>query len=513
MTLKKKLADPRLKQLLICMEEQVEEQVDVDIALIKKKSISGIVALTSRTFVLQLIAFGATFLLTIFLTPAVFGIFYVVSAIISFLGYFSDIGLAAALIQKKEELTPEDLKTTFTIQQILVGAVVFISLVASSAIASFYRLDSQGLWLLRALIVSFFLSSLKTIPSVLLERKLEFYKLVVPQIAETLGFYLVAVVLAWQGFGVVSFTWAVLTRAVVGLAAIYIVSPWRISLGLSGTVAKKLLSFGVPFQLNSFLALVKDDLMTVFLGKILPFAEVGYIGWAKKWAEVPLRLIMDGVVRVTFPAFARIQHDREILGKAIEKTLFGLALTIFPITIGLIFFINPMVQIVPRYGKWEPAIFSFFFFAVAAAISSLSVPLTNALNAIGKIKITLWLMVMWTVLIWTLTIVFIRLFGFNGFAVAGLIVSLTLGIVVYLVNKIARFSFRASVGTPLIGVALQSLVYFLLRDLSASVYWLIFVGTLGVILYVGTVWLLEREKIKQLLIQFLPEKIWKRLAL
>ncbi len=110
---------------------------EIDIALIKKKSISGIVALTSRTFVLQLIAFGATFLLTIFLTPAIFGIYFVVSAIISFLGYFSDVGLAAALIQKKEDLTFDDLRTTFTIQQILVGMVVVIAYILSPTIAKF----------------------------------------------------------------------------------------------------------------------------------------------------------------------------------------------------------------------------------------------------------------------------------------------------------------------------------------------------------------------------------------
>jgi hypothetical protein len=38
--------------------------------------------------------------------------------------------------------------------------------------------------------------------------------------------------------------------------------------------------------MHSFLALVKDDLLTVFLGKVLPFAQVGYIDWAKKWAEI-----------------------------------------------------------------------------------------------------------------------------------------------------------------------------------------------------------------------------------
>jgi O-antigen/teichoic acid export membrane protein len=53
-----------------------------------------------------------------------FGVFAIVSAIINFLVYFSDIGLAAALIQKKERPTETDLRTTFLVQQILVLAII-----------------------------------------------------------------------------------------------------------------------------------------------------------------------------------------------------------------------------------------------------------------------------------------------------------------------------------------------------------------------------------------------------
>lgn len=470
---------------------------DIDIALIKKRSVAGIVALTSRTFLLQIIAFAATFLLTIFLTPSIFGVFYVVSAIISFLGYFSDIGLAAALIQKKEDVTREDLTTTFTIQQILVGCAVLVSLGFSVRIAQFYRLDASGVLLLRALIVSFFLSSLKTIPSVLLERKLDFSRMVIPQILETVAFYAIAVTLAWQGWGIASFTWAVLARGIVGLVAMYIISPWRIAFGVSVPVARRLMRFGVPFQLNSFLALVKDDLLTIFLGKVLPFAQVGYIGWAKKWAEVPLRLIMDSVIRVTFPAFARIQQSKELLGRAIEKTIFGLALTIFPISTGLMFFIHPLVGIIPRYGKWEPAIFSFSLFVVAAAIASLSTPLTNALNAVGRIRVTLGLMVFWTAATWLLTVALISVMGFDGFAMAIFLVTLSIVAVVYLAKRAADFSFIACVRAPVAGVAVQSALYALVLPHTPHTYlWLGVLGAGGVILYGSVAWLLERVKIR-----------------
>ena len=67
---------------------------------------------------------------------------------------------------------------------------------------------------------------------------------------------------------------------------------------------------------------MKDDLLTIFLGKILPIAQVGFIGFAQKWAFYPLRLIMDNVIRITFPSFSRLQHDKNLLGLAIEKSLF-----------------------------------------------------------------------------------------------------------------------------------------------------------------------------------------------
>lgn len=468
----------------------------IDIDSIKRRSIKGVLALTTRTFILQVVAFVATFLLTIFLTPEIFGYFYVVSAIISFLTYFSDVGLAAALVQKKDEVTDRDLSTTFIIQQSLVLILLVGSLLFSSQISDFYNFPAEGLWLFRALAVSFFLSSLKTIPSVLLERKLAFDKLIIPQILETLGFYVVAVALAWKGYGITSFTWAVLVRGVLGLVTLYIVEPWVPALVFSKESAKRLMKFGVPFQLNSFLALLKDDLLTVYLGKVLPFAQVGYIGWAKKWAEVPLRLIMDSVIRVTFPAFSRLQHDHSLLVRAVEKTVYGLAITILPISCGLLFFVSPMVHLIPRYIKWEPALTSFYFFVGAAVLASLSTPMINAINAVGKIKVSLKFMVFWTVSTWLLTVVLLPRLGFNGFAVSLFAIGWSLIFVVAEIQKIANIQFVRSVQGPLVAAIVQGVWYAItLRYVPLGYPGLALVGIAGVILYAGMLYVVDRPRV------------------
>lgn len=470
---------------------------ELDIATVTKRSIKGVFALVSRTFLVQAIGFIiGVLLLPAFLSKEVYGIFYVVSAVIAFLSYFSDIGLAASLIQKKESITQDDLKTTFTIQQALIISVAIIALLLSGIIGEFYRLREPGIHLFQALIVAFFLSSLKTVPSIILERDLRFEKLVIPQIVETLFFYVTALIFAMKGFGVASFTFAVLARGIAGVIAIYIIAPWKINLGFSRTSARKLLSFGIPFQANSLLALVKDDLLIAYLGKVLPLGEVGYIGFAQKWAFTPLRLIMDHVIRITFPSFSRLQHDKNFLGRGIEKSLFGISFFVFPSLVGLVVFLPFLITLIPKYHQWEPAILSLVFFALNAAFSSISTPLTNALSAIGKIKTTLYFMVFWTVATWILTPLFIFSFGFNGVALSSAIVAVSAVVVIYITKRHIRFSVYKIITKPFISTFLMGIViYFLSPIIIKNIPSLLLMIIMGGILYLGIILLIAKREI------------------
>ncbi len=479
---------------------------EADLRIIKGKIIGGVVALTSRTFILQLITLVSTFILGIILSSAEFGIYWVVLAVISFLSYFSDIGLAAALIQIKNEPSEEELATAFTVQQILAISIFTFMFMLSSWISTYYQIGSSGLYLLRALIISFLIASFKTIPSVLLERKLEFKLLIIPQILETGVFYLVAIILAVLGMGVVSFAWAAIARGVVGLIAIYVVSPWQVRIGISKDALKHLLSFGTPFQINSILALVKDDLMIIFLGKMLPFSEIGYIGWAKKWAEVHLRLIMDSVIKVTFPAYSRLQADKNVLAKALEKSLFFLSFFIFPSSVLLVMVIKPMIYIVPRYLKWEPALLSFYFFTFSSLLAAFSSPMVNALNALGKIRITLVLMIMWTSLTWLLIPAFVKLIGYNGVAVAAAIISFTGVIPVMIMRKYVFFRVWTSIYKPLTASIIMAFIGYLIMTVTNSIY-----GTVISLITAASIYgLLVRVWMKNELAPYLPAFIRSR---
>src|SRR3972149_9993873 len=174
----------------------------------------------------------ANLILTILLSPQVFGLYITVLSIIAFLNYFSDIGLAASLIQKKE-LTDEDVSTTFTVQQMLILTLITLGFGATYIIQNFYQLPTAGVYLYWALLVGFFICSLKTIPSVFLERKILFQKLVFVQVVENTVFYVAVSLFALLGWGINSFTIAVILRSLTGLVLIYSISFWRPTIGIS----------------------------------------------------------------------------------------------------------------------------------------------------------------------------------------------------------------------------------------------------------------------------------------
>src|SRR3989339_618858 len=198
----------------------------INIDNIKTKAFKGVFTLTFRRLILKVIDTVGVIFLARALSQDVFGVFGIISFVVfTFLSFFSDIGFGAALIQKREPLTDADTKTTFTIQQSLVTLLLILAWLSSPFISGFYHLGDQGIWLIRVLSLSLFLTSFKTIPSILLERELKFEKLVIPEIVETLIYNGLAVYMALHGYGVWSLVIAILARTVAGAILLNLLSP------------------------------------------------------------------------------------------------------------------------------------------------------------------------------------------------------------------------------------------------------------------------------------------------
>lgn len=464
--------------------EHLDPTGEISLETVKQRSVKGVVVLTGRTFLLQIIGLVAQLFLFAYLGRYEFGVFAIVSAIINFLVYFSDIGLAAALIQKKDKPTDTDLKTTFLVQQVLVFSLIAIVFLLSPLITKHYSLSLDGRYLLYALSISLLFSSLKSIPSVLLERKLEFVKLVFPQILEQVVYNVILVFFAMKGFGLKSFSFAVIARGVVGLITIYILQPWIPGFAFSRKTLSGLFRFGIPYQVNTFLATFKDDGMTLILGGILGPIGVGVLSFAQKIARLPLTFFMDTVTRVTFPAFSRMQDSKSDLERSVTRSIFFICLLVFPSLVGITVLSPILVRVIPRYNQWIPALVPIVFISINFIFAAATTQLTNLLNAIGKIKITFYLMIMWTTLTWLFIPILASKFGVIGASIGYSLVGASSVIAIIVAKKYVNFSLTDSMIKPAIGAFVMGAILIIAkRFLPVSINSMVLLTLVGVIIY------------------------------
>ncbi|HUD44629.1 MAG TPA: oligosaccharide flippase family protein [Patescibacteria group bacterium] len=476
----------------------VADVTEVNALDVTKRSVYGIFALTSRTFLLQLVSFVAFVLIASKLSVQDIGIYTAVTAIQRVISFITDFGFGAALVQKRDDLVREDLTTTFTLQFFLTLFIFLIVFLLNPFFKSFFHLSQAGIYLLLSLVFSIFLSSFKTIPSILLERTIQFNKVILPQIAESLAFNIVLIILVLSKFGLNSYTWAFLAAGFISIPIYYYLAPWPVAFGISRSSLRHL-RFGLQFQAKNILATIKDDFLTVILTKFLSYVDIGYIGFAQRLSFFVYRFIVDSVTKVTFSSYARIQHDTKLLRTAIEKSLFYVSACMFPLLTGLILISPYIIAYYPKWhNKWEPALFSLVFFSLNAMISSMSGILVNVLDSNGKVKVTLQLMVFWTILTWILTPLAIHLYGYNGVALASFIVTLTIVVTIYLVKKVVMFSFWKSIILPLsVTIVMGIATYIMERAFVHDIITLVLVIIISGLIYCAIFYSFAHDEVKK----------------
>lgn len=472
----------------------------LDVSNLKKKAFKGVFTLTFRRLILKVIDTVGMIFLARKLSQSAFGTFGIVTFIVfTFLQFFSDIGFGAALIQKKEELTKEDTQTTFTIQQILVTILLVASWFLAPVITGFYDLGVKGVWLIRVLSLSLFATSFKTIPSIILERQLKFEKLIIPEIIETLIYNGIAVYLAYQGYGVWSLVVAIVVRTFAGAIALNLLQPWKIGWNFNKEAAHELLHFGVPYQLNSGLALIKDNVTPTLIAYLYGPAAVGYVNLAQNIASRPMEII-NIVSRVSFPAYSRIQHNTKRLKRWLEKSVRLMSIGYFPAIAGLLVIAPEILRYLyaNKTDKWLPALATLLFFLAVAFPVIISTTYTNALYALGKPKIVLYFMIIYTVLTWGLGAPLILQFGYVGIAIAGMIITYaTLPFVIYHTRKVVPVETFKSLKKPAFAsIIMAATVYLVNMTITNSLSTLIITILIGVITYLAVLYAIEGEYLR-----------------
>jgi O-antigen/teichoic acid export membrane protein len=398
----------------------LEESTPTSIGL---KAVRGAAALGVRQILVQGLSALTGIVLARLLSPSDFGLFGIITFVLTFLVAFGDVGLGASLIREAEEPSQEDYRAVFTAQQLLVLVVVVVAWFVSPLLARAYHLPPHQVILFQLVALSLLCTSFQVIPSVRLERHLEFQKLAAVEVAQAVVYNGVTISAAIAGLGPLSFALGLLSRSVAGAAIINWVSPWRVGWHWDSSRIRKHLHFGIPYQGIAFTSLLKDSITPVFVGLALGTSEVGYINWAGMVAAYPVLALMV-LQRVYLPAFARMQAHRERLGEFVEKVILATNAVVAPLAVLTFVLIRPITITV--FGeKWLVAIPLFRLFWLANIFVPSVTPLMGLLNALGRSRTTFGFAVVWMLGTWAMGVPLILFLGAIGYAWANFGVQLT----------------------------------------------------------------------------------------
>jgi len=481
---------------------------------IKNMAVKGTMTLAVRRIILRVVDMAGMIFLARLLTQSEFGIFGIINFIVfTLFGFLSNIGLGASLIQKKEKIEKDDLSTVFSVQLILVLFLNVLAWVLSPWLVNAYNLSHSAIWLMRVTAFCLILTSFKTIPSVLLEKELLYHKLLIPDVVETISFNFLAVILAYFHFGVWSLTIALIVRTFLGAIILFIVSSWPIIFKISKKSLKDLLSFGLPYQANSLLALLKDNLTPTIIAFFYGPAAVGFVNLAQGIASKPME-ITNVVNRVVFPTFSKIQNNREQVARWMEKGIKMMSYLYLPLVFGLLVTARPILTLVyaSKSDKWLPSLSALYPFLIGALPVVMTTTATNVLYALGYSKTVLRLMVIYTALTWVVGIPLIIKIGYSGIAWAGMAVGvLSVVLVLRELKKVkVEFSLRRAMMVPFWASLLMAItIYWPTKIYVRNIPGLLGMVILGAMFYVFYLFLFLRGRIREeanLFLNLLPKK-------
>lgn len=422
-----------------------------------RKARWGVILLVARTVLLQLLTLGGTVMLARTLEPADFGIFGIIQFALAFFAYFGDAGLGGALVQKRGEPSQRELSSIFFMQMIL--ALVPVTLVwtlGGPLLRSIWpSLPAGSEWLYRILAFTLVLTSVRVIPSILMERKLQFGRLSVLEVVVSGSFYVVAaaaaIVLAPKGMGVWALFLGVLAQGVLGAVLSFAMHWWTPSLVMDWTLLKPLLRFGFAYQFKSFASFVNSAAGPIYAGRALGPAPLGYINWAQQTGWFPLRLV-EIMSRVTFPLYSRMQDDPRMLAETMGRSLQVCAYGTYFFTGLIMGLARPIVRIVFT-EKWMPALPLLYVYALSFTIAFISPIIGSALDAKGKPGLFARLIIAWTAINWVAILIATPRWGMIGFAlgftvhvVVGNIFAIIIGLKMFPGIRFARRFYSSIVG-------------------------------------------------------------------
>lgn len=384
------------------------------------------------------VQFFISIILARLLSPQDYGIVALLMVFITIGQVFVDSGFSNALI-RKDSCGEKDYSTAFFFNVAVAIIVYFILFFFAPLIASFYNSDILTP-VLRVYGLSLLFNSLSIVHVSLLTRSLDFKTMAKCRIISSITSGLIAVLLAYYGFGVWALVFQTIITSLVFLFLMLLSTKWRPKLFFDKFSFDYLWGFGSKMLLSGLISSVYSNMYSLVIGRFYSKSDLGYFDRGQSLATIVPGLIKDSFGKSTYPLLSKAQTNRGMLLNLYRKYTKTISLISFPLVVMAVFLARPIILLLLS-DKWEGAIFYMQVFSAASIVGPIGIINLNLIMALGRSDIMLKADIIKKSIGIAVIFALVR-FSVQTLAIGSLLLEVFIySINLYYVNKIMKFSY------------------------------------------------------------------------
>ena len=337
---------------------------------------------------MQIITWTSTLIVVRLLDPTDYGLFAMTQVVLTALAFLNGQSFATSLVQTGH-IDERRIGQIFGLLLLFNGTMAVLQFLSAPLAAAYFR-EPMVADMLRVQAIIFLTVPFTALPSELLARRLEFRKQAQVNMAAAIVGAVVALVLAWQGYGVWALVYSAIglfvTRAIgMSIAARLLVKPIFDPRG-----AWDLVTFGGTLTLCQLFWIIQSQSDIVIAGRLLPTYDLGLYTEALFLTLIVTGRFLPPVNEVALAAYSELHREGKPLGAYFMKTARSVMIVAAPIYIGLALTAEPAV--LTLFGeKWAgsiPIVGGLALVMPALVLHLICSPVTNAMGRPGVFLFT-----------------------------------------------------------------------------------------------------------------------------
>ncbi|GGG42531.1 lipopolysaccharide biosynthesis protein [Croceivirga lutea] len=336
-------------------------------------------------FGIQVVRFVIGIILARILSPTDYGLIGLLIVFTALAQIFVDSGFSRALMQRNDK-DISDVNTSFTFNIFVSFFFYTLLFLFAPLIADFYD-ESILTDLLRVLALTLIINSFYAIHNTILAIDLNFKKIAIINFSSILISGLIAILLAYKGFGVWSLVYQYIIKSTLSVILFWSTKCWSPKLYFSKSSFKRLYKFGYNVTISSLLNQIVDKFSWLFIGKTFSTADLGYYNRGIQFPDAGIGTVGSVLDSVLLPNLAKNKNQSMLILEA-SKILKFLTLFTIPLAVILGVLGEPIVLLLLT-EKWIAAVPILQIFCACRLITNISTINTNLLYVINKANLVL----------------------------------------------------------------------------------------------------------------------------